>query len=233
MPQDQRAQAVVALDQRQVAQAELDREEDLAGEVVPRDELADQPARRSDGLGGGGALALGQERRRRMAPRGDVVGHRDREVGRGEPEPTVETDVLHRAGHCLESQRRDPSFSSPLLHEPVYGGAHHGLADPRALPIRPHRERPHPPLRPGAVHDVERHHLAGLVAPQHRARTGVAQGVAPHLGVEIGNAHPDEPVPPVAVRERVREHPVQGLRVPLGRGLGAVHLALRQPRPHR
>src|SRR5213080_3572348 len=67
------------------------------------------------------------------------------------------------------------------------------------------------------------------------ARTTVLPTPAPCRSgrTASGPIHPDEPVPPVAVRERVREHPVQGLRVPLGRGLGAVHLALRQPRPHR
>ena len=84
--------------------------------------------------------------------------------------------------------------SSPIdacaaRREPARRPPHDLLADPRALRLRAHRERPHPSLAPRAVHDVERRDLAALVAPHHRAAGRILDRVAPDRGIEERHAH--------------------------------------------
>src|SRR6266704_159427 len=106
VPQDQRVQSVVAVDERRVAEAELRGQQDLASEVVARSEGRDEVARRLERQAARRALALRQQHRALMPARDDVVGQGHCEMAGEEAEPRVEPDVLHGPGHGLETQGR-------------------------------------------------------------------------------------------------------------------------------
>src|SRR5216117_2022596 len=106
VPQDQRVQSVVAVDERRVAEAELRGQQDLASEVVARSEGRDEVAPRLERQAARRALALRQQHRALMPARDDVVGQGHREMAGEEAEPRVEPDVLHGPGHGLETQGR-------------------------------------------------------------------------------------------------------------------------------
>src|SRR6266566_4086106 len=135
VPQDQRVQSVVAVDERRVAEAELRGQQDLASEVVARSEGRDEVARRLERQAARRALALRQQHRALMPARDDVVGQGHCEVAGEEAEPRVEPDVLHGPGHGLETQGRHV-----LLEQPVERRPHDGLPHPRALTVGPHGE---------------------------------------------------------------------------------------------
>src|SRR5213592_2225507 len=69
VPQDQRVQSVVAVDERRVAEAELRGQQDLASEVVARSEGRDEVARRLERQAARRALALRQQHRALMPAR--------------------------------------------------------------------------------------------------------------------------------------------------------------------
>src|SRR6185503_5991311 len=71
------------------------------------------------------------------------------------------------------------------------------------------RDRAHPALNPGPVHDVERHDVAPLAAPDHRAVGGIADGVPPHRGIEKGHPHAHHAVAAIAFGERLAEDLIQ------------------------
>src|SRR5687767_13235204 len=83
------------------------------------------------------------------------------------------------------------------------------------------------------MHDVERHDVAALAPPDHRTVRRVAYGVAPHGGIEMGNANPHHPVSAIALRKSLAEHLVQLLDVLDARWVGAVEHVARPPGTRR
>src|SRR5437879_11329233 len=148
VPQDQRVQSVVAVDERRVTEAELRAQQDLASEVVARSEGRDEVAGRLERQPTRRALTLRQQHRALMPTRDDVVGQGHCEMAGEEAEPRVEPDVLHGPGHGLETQGRHV-----LLEQPVERRPHDGLPHPRALAFGPHGEGPAPPLGARTVGD--------------------------------------------------------------------------------
>ena len=81
--------------------------------------------------------------------------------------------------------------------------------DAAALILRSHGEWTHPALGAGAVHHVERDDVTALVAPEHRALSGILDRVPPDSRVEKRHADADHPVATIALRERVAEDLIQ------------------------
>src|SRR5436190_2560151 len=148
-PQHERRQPVAAVHQRRVPESQLRGEDDLAREVVAGGECPDEVTGRRERRGARVPLALRPQRRGGMAAGGDVVRQRDREVTGREAEPRVKTDVLDRAGHGLQPQRRDS-----LVDEPVYRCPDDRLADARTLAVGTHRERDRKSTRLNSSHTV-------------------------------------------------------------------------------
>ena len=122
-----------------------------------------------------------------------------------------------------------PIVVAPCAPEPVDAGPHHRRAQPLALAVGTHGERPHPPFGARAVHHVERHHVAVGIAPHHRAVAGVLDRVAPDERVELRHPHARPARRGCSVGERLGEDPVERDRC-RGASAGRARGALRSGR---
>src|SRR6185437_9375502 len=155
-----------------------------------------------------------------------VERDRDREPAGHEAERRVEADVVHGARHGLEADRRRPRALQ--TRDP---GPYDLLPHAAGLALRPNGQRTHPSFAARAVHDVEGHDLAPLVAPQERAGARILDRVAPDERIEVGHAHAHHAVAPIPLGEAVAEDLVEGGDVLHARPLRAVGMVPRSPRP--
>ena len=81
------------------------------------------------------------------------------------------------------------------------------------------------------MHHVERGDRPAPVSPHHRALGRILDGISPDLRIEVRHAHPDHPVTPVALRERVAEDRVQRRNLLQTRGEWSLHGDHRAPAP--
>jgi hypothetical protein len=93
--------------------------------------------------------------------------------------------------------------------EDVDAGAHDELSVSRTLTVVADGKRAHPSFDAGPVRDIERRHVSGRVAPEHRAVMRVVDRVAPDRRIERRHADADESVTPIALREGFAEQHVE------------------------
>src|SRR6185437_16965531 len=98
------------------------------------------------------------------------------------------------------------------------------------LALRPNGQRAHPPFAARAVHHVERHDLAVVVAPQERTGAGILDGVAPDERIEVRHPHADPAVAAIALGAAVAADLIERGDVLHARPERAIRMVSRAPR---